>query len=47
MKWIAIIAVVVGTSMSSCARRVVVNPDVVPQKNSADWTVKSEPRRDN
>ncbi len=42
------VSVVVASSMvllPACARRVVLDPEVALQKNSADWTVKSEPRK--
>lgn len=39
-----LLAIVVGLSLPACARRVVLDPEVALAKNSADWTIKSEPR---
>ncbi len=40
-----LLAVASSVALSACARRVVLDPELVQQKNSADWTVKSEPRK--
>ncbi len=40
MRWMAI-TVVLWTLC--CARKVVLNPDAVREKNSADWTVEKQP----
>jgi hypothetical protein len=40
-----LLAAVVGMSLpAACARRVVLDPEAALAKNSADWTIKSEPR---
>jgi hypothetical protein len=39
------LVIVLGLALSACARRVVLAPEAALQKNSADWTVKSEPRK--
>ena len=44
-KNIVLLAVILGMTLPACARRVVLDPEVALQKNSADWTVKSEPRK--
>jgi hypothetical protein len=42
MKALLVLAALVA--LAGCPRRVVINPEDVPGKNSADWQVKSEPR---
>jgi hypothetical protein len=31
--------------LPACPRRVVINPEDVPAKNSSDWTIVSEPKK--
>lgn len=44
-KTIILLAVVAAIGLSACARRVTIDPRLVFQKNSRDWTVKSEPQK--
>jgi hypothetical protein len=37
------LAIIIALSALSCARKVVLNPDAVREKNNDDWTVKSQP----
>jgi len=44
-KNLILLVFVLGLTLPACARRVVLDPEVAFEKNSADWTVKSEPRK--
>lgn len=39
------VAILLGVTLAGCPRHVVLDPEVAAQKNSKDWTVKSEPRK--
>jgi outer membrane lipoprotein SlyB len=44
-KVLIVSSVIAAISLSGCARRVVVDPNVVHEKNAKDWTVKNEPQK--
>ncbi len=39
-----VLAALAVIGLSACVRHVTIDPDLVPQKNSAGWVVESAPR---